>query len=48
MYTLIYMHTYVYVMEKGMETPSSIVAWRIPHTEEPGGLQCMWLQKSWT
>ena len=48
MYTLIYMHTYVYVMEKGMATPSSIVAWRIPQTEEPGGLQCMWLQKSWT
>ena len=25
-------------MEKGMETPSSILAWRIPWTEEPGGL----------
>ena len=25
--------------EKGMATHSSIVAWRIPWTEEPGGLQ---------
>ena len=48
MYTLIYMHTYVYVMEEGMATPSSILAWRIPWTEEPGGLQCMGLQKSRT
>ena len=33
--------------EKGMATPSSILAWRIPWTEEPGGLQTMGLQ-SWT
>ena len=26
-------------MEKEMETHSSILAWRIPWTEEPGGLQ---------
>ena len=26
-------------MEKGMATHSSIFAWRIPWTEEPGGLQ---------
>ena len=26
-------------LEKGMATPSSILAWRIPWTEEPGGLQ---------
>ena len=25
-------------LEKGMETHSSILAWRIPWTEEPGGL----------
>ena len=25
-------------LEKGMATPSSILAWRIPRTEEPGGL----------
>ena len=27
--------------EKGMVTHSSILAWRIPGTEEPGGLQSM-------
>ena len=26
-------------LEKIMVTPSSILAWRIPWTEEPGGLQ---------
>ena len=26
-------------LEKGMTTHSSIPAWRIPWTEEPGGLQ---------
>ena len=26
-------------LEKGMATDSSILAWRIPWTEEPGGLQ---------
>ena len=26
-------------MEEGMATPSYILAWRIPWTEEPGGLQ---------
>ena len=26
-------------LEKGMATHSSILAWRIPWTEEPGGLQ---------
>ena len=26
-------------LEKGMETHSSILAWRIPWTEETGGLQ---------
>ena len=32
-------------LEKGMATHSSIVAWRIPYTEEPGGLQSMGSQK---
>ena len=32
-------------LEKGMATHSSILAWRIPGTEEPGGLQSMGLQK---
>ena len=33
-------------LEKGMATHSSILAWRIPWTEEPGGLQSMGLQES--
>ena len=33
-------------LEKGMATHSSILAWRIPWTEEPGGLQSMELQKA--
>ena len=32
-------------LEKGIETHSSILAWRIPWTEEPGGLQSMGLQR---
>ena len=28
-------------LEKGMATHSSILAWEIPWTEEPGGLQSM-------
>ena len=31
-------------LEEGMATHSSILAWRIPWTEEPGGLQSMGLQ----
>ena len=27
------------LLEKGLATHSSILAWRIPWTEEPGGLQ---------
>ena len=29
------------LLEKEMATYSSILAWRIPWTEEPGGLQCV-------
>ena len=32
-------------MEKEVETHSSTLAWRIPWTEEPGGLQCMGSQR---
>jgi len=32
-------------LEKGMATPSSILAWRIPWSEEPGGLQSMRLPR---
>ena len=35
-------------LEKGMATHFSIVAWRIPRTEEPGELQSMGVQKNWT
>jgi len=35
-------------LEKRMGTHSSILAWRIPWTEEPGGLQPMGSQKSQT
>ena len=35
-------------LEKGMATHSSILAWEIPWTEDPGGLQSMVSQKSWT
>ena len=34
-----------YPPEKGMSTHSSILAWRIPVTEEPGGLQSMGSQR---
>ena len=32
-------------LEKGMATHSNILAWRIPWTKEPGGLQSMGLQR---
>ena len=32
-------------LEKGKATHSSILAWRIPSTEEPGGSQCIGLQR---
>ena len=38
-------------LEKEMATHSSILAWRIPWTEEPGGLQSMGSQRvgdDWT
>ena len=31
-----------------MAIHSTILAWEIPLTEEPGGLQSLGLQKSWT
>ena len=33
------------LLEKGMATHSSILAWRIPWTEKPGGLQSMESQR---
>ena len=32
-------------LKKGMATHSSILAWRIPWTKEPGGLQPIELQR---
>ena len=32
-------------LEKGMSAHSSILAWRIPWTEQPGGLQSVGLQR---
>ena len=32
-------------LEEGMAAHSSILAWRVPWTEEPGGLQSMGLQR---
>ena len=31
--------------EKGIATHSSILAWRIPWSEEPGGLYSPWTQR---
>ena len=35
-------------LEKEMATHSSILVWEILRTEEPGELESMELQKSWT
>ena len=34
-------------LEKGMATHSSVLAWRVPWTEEPDGVQSM-VAESWT
>ena len=33
-------------LERGMAAHSSVIAWRIPWTEEAGGLQSMGLQRA--
>ena len=38
------LHQYIY-MEKGMATHSNILAWRIPRTEKPVGLQSVGSQR---
>ena len=35
-------------LEEEMATHSNILAWRIPWTEEPGGLQSNGVEQSWT
>ena len=46
---ILYTHTHtciwIHILEEGMATHSSILAWRIPWTEEPGGLQFIGLQR---
>ena len=37
-----------HISEKAMAPHSSILAWKIPWTKEPGRLQSMGSQKSWT
>ena len=34
---------HIHALEKEMATHSSVLAWKIPWTEEPGGLQSMGL-----
>ena len=34
-----------HALEQEMETHSSVLAWRIPGTAEPGGLPSMWSQR---
>ena len=36
----------VFILEKDLATHSSILAWRTPWTEEPGGLQSMGPQRA--
>ena len=38
-HTYVYTHTYTHRLEKEMATHCSILAWKIPWTEEPGALQ---------
>ena len=35
------LHFHFYALEKEMATHSSVLAWRIPRTGEPGGLSSM-------
>ena len=37
----LHFHFHFNVLEKEMETHSSVLAWRIPGTGEPGGLPSM-------
>ena len=40
-------HTYTHTLEKGMATHSSILAWRVPWTEESGSLDSMESHRVW-
>ena len=43
--TCMYVHMCVHALEKEMATHSSVLAWRIPGTGEPGGLPSMGLHR---
>ena len=45
LYIFIHIYINIYILEKGMATHSSILAWRIPWTEESGGLQSAGIQR---
>ena len=38
-------HTHTHTLEEGMATHSSVLAWQIPWTGEPGGLQSIVMQR---
>ena len=40
-FILIFIHIYTYISEKATAPHSCTLAWKIPWTEEPGGLQSM-------
>ena len=39
-------HIYIYILEQEMATHSRILAWRMPWTEEPDGLQSTGSQRA--
>ena len=41
----LHFHFLLHALEKEMATHSSVLAWRIPGTEEPGGLPSMGLHR---
>ena len=41
----LHFHFLLHALEKEMATQSSVLAWRIPGTEEPGGLPSMGLHR---
>ena len=45
--TLVWSLGWEHPLEEGMATPSSILAWRIPWTEDPGGLRGCKEQHDW-
>ena len=42
------LHFHFHALEKEMATHSSVLAWRIPETENPGGRPSMGSHRGWT